>query len=196
MTYTTEQSEVVDNRKGGKCMKKTIIISLLILTFFIVYFLQANFFSWFTIAGIKPNLFVIFILFVSLFAGMKVGIPFGVISGLFLDIVLGKKIGTFSIMLGIVGVIGGYFDKNFSKESRLTIMLMVIGSTAIFEIGSYIFQIVETSIYVEIMPFLVTLLIEIIYNTILTIILYPMMQKVGYEIEETFKGQKILTRYF
>ena len=172
-------------------MKKGMIIATLIISFLIVYFLQVNFFSWFTIAGIKPNLFII-----SLFAGMKVGIPFGIISGLFLDIIIGKTIGTNAIMLGLIGIIGGYFDKNFSKESRITMMLMVIGSTCIFEIGNYILHIVESSINVEIRAFITTLAIEVIYNTILTIILYPMIQKLGYKIEDIFKGQKILTRYF
>lgn len=177
-------------------MKKALIILALIISFLIIYFLQVNFFSWFTIAGVKPNLFLIFILFISLFAGMKVGIPFGILTGLFLDIVVGKNIGIYGIMLGLTGVIGGYFDKNFSKDSRLTIMLMVIGTTCIFEIGCYLLQIVELSIYVEIIPFLITLIIEVIYNSMLTIILYPMMQNFGYKIEDIFKGQKILTRYF
>lgn len=177
-------------------MKKAITIILLIIAFLIVYFLQSNFFSWYTIAGVKPNLFIIFILFISLFAGIKVGIPFSIFSGLFLDIIIGKNIGSSAIMFGIISVIGGSFDKNFSKESRITMMLMVMGSTCIYEIGIYILQIIEQSIYIEIIPFLITLLIEVLYNTILIIILYPMMQKFGYKIEETFKGQKILTRYF
>ena len=52
-------------------MKKAGIIMLIILAFFIIYFLQANFFTWFNIFGIMPNLFVILILFVGLFAGKK-----------------------------------------------------------------------------------------------------------------------------
>lgn len=116
--------------------------------------------------------------------------------GLFLDIIIGKNIGTSAIMLGVIGIIGGYFDKNFSKESRITIMLMVIGSTCVFEIGTYILQAIELSIYVEVVPFLITLLIEVLYNTILTIILYPLIQKLGYRIEDNFKAQQILTRYF
>lgn len=177
-------------------MKKAITIAILILSFFVIYFLQANFFSWFTIAGIKPNLFLIFILFISLFAGMKVGIPFGICVGIFLDRVIGKNIESSAIMLTVIAIIGVYFDKNFSKESRITIMLMVIGSTCIYEVGSYLLQIIQLSTYVEIIPFLTTLGIEVIYNTILIIIFYPIWQKLGYKIEDVFKGQKILTRYF
>lgn len=177
-------------------MKKALNILILIITFFIIYFLQVNFFSWFTIAGVKPNLFIIFVLFISLFAGMKVGVLFGILAGLFLDIIIGKNIGISAIMFGIIGAIGGYFDKNFSKESRITIMLMVVGSTCVFEIGTYILQAIQLSIYVEILPFLITLLIEVLYNTVLTIILYPLMQKLGYRMEDNFKTQQILTKYF
>ena len=177
-------------------MKKTLTIFILILVFLIIYFLQANFFTWFTIAGIMPNLFVILALFVSLFAGIKVGLPFAVISGLFLDIVLGKNMGISAIMLGIIAIIGGYLDKNFSKESKLTIILMVAVSTAIYEIGCYLLRIVEFSINIEPLEFTIKLLIEVFYNVILTIILYPLIQKWGYRIENIFKGNQILTRYF
>lgn len=177
-------------------MKKTIAIILLILSFFVVYFLQVNFFSWFTIAGVKPNLFVILVLFVGVFGGIKIGIPYGVCAGLFLDIVIGKNIGTYGIMLGVISIIGGYFDKNFSKDSRITIMLMIIGCTCIYEIGIYILQIIELSINMEVLAFVTTLLIEIAYNTILTIIVYPLMRMWGYRLEDLFKGKKMLTRYF
>lgn len=177
-------------------MKKTVSIILMFVTFLIIYFLQSNFFNWFTIAGIKPNLFIIFTLFISLFAGVKIGTAYGIFFGLFLDIVIGRSLGVSGIMYGIVGLLGGYFDKNFSKDSRITIMLMVIGSTLLYEIGNYIISIMQLSIQIEILSFIKILLIEVIYNVILTIILYSIIQKVGYKIEDIFKGQKILTRYF
>ena len=173
-------------------MKKTLIIFTIFLSFLIIYFLQSNLFNWYTIAGIKPNLFVIFILFISLFAGMKVGIGFSIFFGLFLDFVLGKNLGTYTIMFTIIALIGVHLDKNFSKDSRLTIMLMVMAVTAIFEIGYYIFNIIFLKINIEILQFIKILVIEILFNAIITIIMYPTMRKLGYKIEETFKEQKIL----
>ena len=139
-------------------MKKTITIVGIIITFFIVYFLQANFFSWFTIAKIKPNLFI--------------------------------------ILLAFVGYLGEYFDKNFSKESRFTIILMVFGSTVLYEICLYLFYIFRMGLQIEIYAFLKILLVEAIYNILIVIIIYPLIQKVGYAIENTFKTKNILTRYF
>ena len=177
-------------------MKKTISIILMFVTFLIIYFLQSNFFNWFTIAGVKPNLFIILTLFISLFAGAKIGTAYGIFFGIFLDVVIGRSIGISSIMYALVGAIGGYFDKNFSKDSRMTIMLMVIGTTLLYEIGNYVISIMRLSIQIEVLSFVRVLLIEIIYNVIITIILYPLIQKVGYKVEDIFKGQKILKRYF
>ncbi len=177
-------------------MKKAISVVVILIAFLFIYFLQSNFFSWFTISGISPNLFIILVLLIGLFAGKRLGSLMGLFFGLYLDIVIGKNLGLSTVMLTLIGFLGGCFDKTFSKESRLTIMLMVIGSTCIYEIGYYILEIIENSIYIEILPFIRILSIEVIYNSILTVILYPCIQKLGYLLEDIWKGQKILTRYF
>lgn len=177
-------------------MKNTLIVIATIIVFLIIYFLQANFFIWFTIGGIQPNLFIILALFIGLFGGKRLGIPIGIFIGICLDFFISKKVGISGIMLGIVALLGGYFDKNFSKDSRLTIILMVAGSTFIYEAGVYLMNIIILSSTMEIIPFIKIVLIEILYNVILTIILYPILQKTGYYIEESFRGSQILTRYF
>ena len=78
----------------------------------------------------------------------------------------------------------------------MTIMLMVFGSTFLVEVLNYLLDYMFLSINIEIISFLRILLIEIVYNLILTIILYPLIQKAGYYIENEYKGNKILTRYF
>lgn len=116
--------------------------------------------------------------------------------GILLDLFIGRKVGISAIMLGLIGLIGGLFDKNFSKESRITIMIMVIASTFIYELGAYLLGYIVYGYSLEILMFIKILLIESIYNVIVTIILYPVMQNLGYKIEEEYKGNKILTRYF
>ncbi len=54
-------------------MKKIITAIILLIAFVITYFLQLNFFNWFTIAGVKPNLFIILVLFIGLYAGVRMG---------------------------------------------------------------------------------------------------------------------------
>ena len=71
-------------------MKKTITIICIFLVFILIYFIQTNFFSWFTIAGVKPNLFIIFALFLGLFMGQTYGAIIGSILGIILDLFIGK----------------------------------------------------------------------------------------------------------
>ena len=127
-----------------KLLKKFLINIALILIGFIIYFLQANFFSWFTIFGIKPNLFIIYILFIGLFGNRGMGIIYGSITGIFLDLLFEEKIGVNLIALSLIGIIATIFDKNFSKDSRITIMFMVFGTTIIFEIISYFTRYIQT----------------------------------------------------
>jgi rod shape-determining protein MreD len=134
--------------------------------------------------------------YIGLFMGRNSGIILGVIFGILIDIFIGKHIGITSIMLAVIGIIASIFDKNFSKDNRITIMAMVGISTAIYEMGFYILSYMVFNINIEVIAFIKILFIEIIYNIILTIVLYPIVQLTGYDIEEEFKGSKILTRYF
>ena len=177
-------------------MKRFLINFSLALIALLIYFFQENFFSWFTIAGVMPNLFVIYILFIGLFSGKNKGTVYGLVIGLILDIIVGDKIGIYTITLGGVGFAAGIFAKNFSKDSRITIMLMVAGLTFLFELVVYILNYLLLNINFEIWTFLRILIIEVIYNIILSIIIYPLFKKFGYYIEHEYKGDKILTRYF
>ena len=129
--------------------------------------------------------------------GRIYGLCYGIGIGLIIDFLIGRNIGVSSVMLGIVGLIGGYIDKNFSKDSRITVMTMVAVTTIIFELGQYIIQSAILSFGLSgINEFSRILLIETIYNIILTIIFYPLIKKWGYYIEGNFKENNILTKYF
>ena len=177
-------------------MKKILIHIIIVITFIIIYLLQAVFFSEFTIAGIMPNIFVIFMLYIGLYMGKENGIIYGIIFGIFIDIWIGKTLGLTSIALAIIGFISGTLDKTFSKDSRIIILLMGSICTIVYEIMLYVMQYLVLKINLEILQFIKILSIETIYNVLLIIIIYPLMKLTGYEIENEIKGDKILTRYF
>ena len=93
-------------------MKKVLSIIVIFLTFIFIYFLQANFFIWFNIAGVKPNLFIILSLFIGVFIGKIYGMSIGIVLGLLLDLFIGKAIGINAIVLGLAGVL----RRNIHKE--------------------------------------------------------------------------------
>ena len=177
-------------------MKKTWIVICLILSFLNIYLLQSNFFSWFNISGVKPNLFVVLVLVTGLFIGRRAGILFGVLFGISLDFFISKSIGISAVMLGIIGFIGGYLDKSFSKDSRITMITIIAITTFLYEIGIITFNYFINGAQLPVLYVIKTLIIELIYNSIITIIIYPLIMKLGYRIEENFKENRILTRYF
>ena len=177
-------------------MKKIAISICLILSFFIIYLLQVNFFCWFNLAGVKPNLFVILVLTIGLFSGRTIGTTYGILFGLSLDFFVGKSIGVSALMLGIIGFLGGYLEKSFSKDSRITMITMVSIATVLYELGINIFNYFVNDSVISMLYIIKTLIIELVFNSSLTIIIYPIIMKFGYRIEENFKENRILTRYF
>ena len=178
-------------------MKRILINIFIIVVFLITYFLQSNFFNWFTIAGIMPNLFVILVLILGLFAGRIYGTTYGVVFGFLIDLFIGNSFGITSVVLGIIGLIGGIFSKNFAKDSKLIIMLMIMALTGAYELGVYFFEVIFNGIQLEFFCFLKILIVEIIYNGILSIILYPILRIFGDYIESELKMKKIIgIKYF
>ena len=177
-------------------MKKAGAIIGIIITFFILYFFQINFFNWFNIAGIKPNLFIVLVLCTGLFMGKKVAIPFGFFVGIYLDLLTGQQIGISGLMFMAIGLLGEYFDKSFPKDNKITILLMISGATAIFEIICYIYNCVRNLVELQMLGFLKIMVIEIIFNVLITIILYPIIRKFGDYSEQVFRKRKFsMTRY-
>ena len=115
-------------RKIGNIRKQRVnfgsnllVAVLLIIAFIIIYFLQANVFSNFTIAGIKPNLFIIFILIIGLFGNNFLSILFSIICGIWLDSLYSESIGITSAMLCLIGFMATWFDSLWSKDEKISI---------------------------------------------------------------------------
>lgn len=177
-------------------MKKFLVSLIFLVVFILIYFLQVGFFSNLPIAGVVPNLFIILILYIGLFANSINAIVFGVIIGLFLDLLYGNTVGISAVMFCVVGYLGSYFDKNFSKENKATILLMAIGATFVYEFGFYSLNGLVLGYSFEWLKFMKIIIFEIIYNSLITILLYPIIQGTGFKVDRIFKKNNILTRYF
>lgn len=177
-------------------MKKFLIGICMYIFFIFLYFMQSDFFSWFTIAGISPNIFIIFILFLGLFTNNKFSMAIAVLIGVTLDLVLGRALGITGLLYGLIAIIAGYFDKNFSKENKFTLVIMVIVTTLVCEILNYFISAWTLEISVEMMAFIKILIIETLYNVMLTLIFYQLILKAGMLLERQFRQKNILTRYF
>lgn len=97
-------------------MKKIFGLIIIFLIFLITYFVQVNFFNWFNIAGIKPNLILIIIVFLSMYLGKYYGFGIGLFFGFLIDIFISQRIGINVIALGTIGFIAGNIVKNITRR--------------------------------------------------------------------------------
>ena len=73
---------------------------------------------------------------------------------------------------------------------------MTAGATLACEIISYLIQIIIFKLSIDILPFIKIVLIETLYNAMIIIIIYPLIEKAGEILEKVFKEKKILTKYY
>jgi len=78
----------------------------------------------------------------------------------------------------------------------MTIMVIVMGMTIVYEFILYLLQIILLAVKIDILPFLKIVGIEMLYNMMIVIIIYPIIQSLGKLIERVFKEKKTLTKYF
>lgn len=173
-------------------MKKVSDIFFIILIFFIIYFLQSNFFTWFNIAGIMPNMFIILIMLIGLFMKKKLGFAFGIIFGLLIDFFIGEKIGINAISLALTGLVAEILDKNISKDNRITVMFLTSILTLLSEVIVYGLKILFCGANVQIVEFIRIVVIEIIFNSILIAIIYPGFLAFGEKLERDFAKNTFL----
>ena len=96
-------------------MKKVLVIISIFVVFIIIYILSANFFDWFTIAGIMPNLFIIFALFLGLFMGEVYGVTISAILGVILDLFMSQIIRSKWDNISYCRIFRGMADSIFFK---------------------------------------------------------------------------------
>ena len=75
-------------------------------------------------------------------------------------------------------------------------MLITFGATLICEIISYLIQIILFKLSIEIFAFTKIVVIEALYNVILVIIIYPLIEKFGEVLTKIFKEKNIFTKYY
>ena len=176
-------------------MKKIISVLGIVIIFLSIYFLQSNFFSWFNIYSIKPNLFMIFVIFLGLFLGKEYGLTFGILLGLILDLFSSQIIGINAISLGAAGLLAGILAKNFSIEHKFTFIIIASLLTFIGESVYYALEIILSEAEVQLIIFIRILLIEIIFNDLIIIIIYPVLNKIGAKLKMMLEDETNYIKY-
>lgn len=117
------------------------------------------------------------------------GMGFSFLFGFYIDILNGRVVGISAILFCLIVFLAEYVYKNISNENKVTMMLIVASSTLLFESLEYVFYIWKLGVTLELVSFAKILVIEILYNVIITIILYPLIQKGSNILYDIFKNK-------
>ena len=159
-------------------MKSFFKIIIYIFSFFTIYLLQLFIFDNLKISGIKPNIFAISIIIISLYNKPIKSFSIGIIVGIIIDLLNSKAIGITAIGLGLLGYGVSNVEKMFSIESKLSLIVFIFLGTISYEILEYILQFIIIGTKIQLITIIKIILIEAIYNSLLTIIFYPLCKKI------------------
>lgn len=177
-------------------MKKAKVVALFLLIYFAIYFLQINFFSWFNINGVKPNLFVVLVLIIGLYTNTKVGQILGFIIGLYTDFIFSNSIGISAVLFTFIGYVSEPLQNRFPKNSKITIIIMSTIMTIVYELLRACYRYLFFSSQLGFIEFVYTLAIELVFNILLIIILYPGINRLGLYADDIFNSKDSVTKYF
>jgi len=161
---------------------KKIIVAILFL--FSAFLLQATFFAQFKIGGIIPNLLLIVTASIGFLEGRRAGLYVGFFAGMLLDVFFGSLYGVNAMLFMWIGYLNGNLMKVlYSKDMKTPLLLIALSNVLYnvmycfchfvlngkFDFGYYIWKIIVP---------------EMIYTTIVAIVLYPFIHFCFKKIED------------
>jgi rod shape-determining protein MreD len=124
-------------------------------------------------SGIAPNIILVFIVSFALVHGDMTGLLLGFFSGIMLDLVFGDMIGLYALIYMFVGFVFGKFYESYSPEKLLPSISLIALSNLILGLVCYIFLfMLRSRLHFE-FYLLHIILPEVIYTTVISLILYP-----------------------
>lgn len=172
LLYKNRFSEhVLAKLLGGK-MKKVLVGIIVFLVIIFLLLLQINLLNVVTLFGASANIGIILVSIIGVMCGTTVGIMVGSSYGLMIDIIAGKSIGLYMLLYMLLGYLCGKVGKGFSKESKMTMTIITVIATALFEIATYVVCVMVYKYEKSFIMLIFTILKEAIYNMIIALILF------------------------
>lgn len=161
-------------------MKNKLLYLFVLLYFTLV--IQTTLLDYIKIYNIKPNLVLILIVCVALIRGGIEGAVFGITAGLFQDILSGNSIGPYALLGFVIGFGLGGFNKRFYRDNIFVCAIITFAISIIYE-SIIILPGVPLSNYQLILQlFKNNILIEAVYNLVISVPLYILILKINDKI--------------
>jgi len=103
-------------------MKRAVIMFVILVLCLILPGTVFHYLSW---SGIKPDLAMLWVIYIALHHRTVRGVVYGFFIGLVVDMYLGRYIGLYAIVLAVVALLISYLQQRWYKESLFITMVLV-----------------------------------------------------------------------
>lgn len=165
-------------------MRRKIIIAILI---FFCFLLQSTVFQAIAFNGIVPNLLIVLTAAFGFMRGEKEGLVIGFFCGLVCDIFFGDVIGFYALVMMYIGFLNGKFSSGFYPEDIKLPLALIVVSDLSYGMMCYISMFLLRGKLDFPYYFLHVILPEVVYTTVVTIFLYPLVLFVNVRLENREK---------
>ena len=153
-----------------------ILIHIFLAILFSV--LQPTWFDAWEIFGVKPNLFLIYIILVSCYTSRKEGAITGFFFGLMLDLLICENVGTNAVLMAITGFFTSQFCEYFIRKNTLPLSVLMV--TAVVFFYEFVYYIVSHIGHLNMGATLIRVLLpESIYSALVTVPMYFVVKKIS-----------------
>ncbi len=160
-------------------MRKFVTALIIVFVIFILLFLQINLLNVIPLLGVVANIGIVFVTGIGLMSGKLVGGLTGACYGLIVDIIFGKFIGINTLLYTVTGIFTGQISNGFSKDNKTAMIVIVSISTILFEIVNVFLLQLLTEASFGMISTLTTILLETLYNMLITLMLHRFIVELG-----------------
>ena len=149
-----------------------------ILLYIVAILLQVFVIDSKNLFGVTPSIIVAVVIVSSLLNDIKISTIYNLLMGLFLDFLYKNEFGIYTLGFVIISVIIGFINKNYRKESKLSLIYITFLGTCIFEIYKYLVYTIILSSTISIFFLIFQIIISFILNVVITFIIYNVFFKI------------------
>ncbi len=155
---------------------KILFYTLCIL---LIVLLQTTILHYISIKGVMPNLVIVFIIVTAFMRGSAEGAAVGFFAGIALDMMFGNILGFYALLGFYLGFSIGSMNKGIFKENLLLVIFFTFSFSIAYEVVVYVINNIMSGSINLLYPLTTIILPEAIYNSVISILTYPLILKAG-----------------
>ena len=152
-------------------MLRGIIVLIQIVLCFL---LQSSIFSYFELAGVVPDIALIFIVTVAYRKGQIPAMVVGLTFGLLYDVCFGDVIGICALLYLVIGFLAGFSNKIYDKRDLVIPLLSIAVGEFLYSFFYYVFEFLLRNRTTLGYYMSNVILPRVIYTVLVAVILYPL----------------------